>query len=95
MTDALKAPRAGAGGASVVLLCLLAGLLLTASWHLTQGTSGVGPADFLDALLGREQSHGATASTMEIITGSRIPRLAAGIAVGFARPEGGSAAAAG
>ncbi|MER6970696.1 iron ABC transporter permease [Nocardioides sp. NPDC000445] len=84
MTDALKAPRAGAGGASVVLLCLLAGLLLTASWHLTQGTSGVGPADFLDALLGREQSHGATASTMEIITGSRIPRLAAGIAVGFA-----------
>ncbi|MFE6650430.1 iron chelate uptake ABC transporter family permease subunit, partial [Nocardioides sp. NPDC057772] len=50
----------------------------------TQGTSGVGPADFLDALLGREQAHGATASTMEIITGSRIPRLAAGIAVGFA-----------
>ncbi|MGY0390769.1 iron ABC transporter permease [Nocardioides sp. WG-D5] len=84
MTDAVKAPRAGAGGASVVLLCLLVGLLLTACWHLTQGTSGVGPADFLDALLGREQSHGATASTMEIITGSRIPRLAAGIAVGFA-----------
>lgn len=84
MTDAVKAPRAGAGGASVVLLCLLAGLLLTAGWHLTQGTSGVGPADFLDALLGREQAHGATASTMEIITGSRIPRLAAGIAVGFA-----------
>ncbi|MFI5623149.1 iron ABC transporter permease [Nocardioides sp. NPDC051685] len=84
MTDAAKAPRAGAGGASVVLLCLLAGLLLTACWHLTQGTSGVGPADFVDALLGREQAHGATASTMEIITGSRIPRLAAGIAVGFA-----------
>ncbi|NGN94580.1 iron ABC transporter permease [Nocardioides sp. KC13] len=84
MTDAVKAPRAGTGSASVVLLCLLAGLLLTACWHLTQGTSGVGPADFLDALLGRDQAHGATASTMEIITGSRIPRLAAGIAVGFA-----------
>ncbi|MEU0315976.1 iron ABC transporter permease [Nocardioides sp. NPDC006273] len=84
MTDAANAPRAGTGGASVVLLCLLAGLLLTAGWHLTQGTSGVGPADFLDAMLGREQIHGATASTVDIITGSRIPRLAAGIAVGFA-----------
>jgi iron complex transport system permease protein len=78
------ARRAGAGGPLLILLGLLAALALAAGWHLTQGTSGVGFGDLLDLLRGREQSHGATASTGEILTGSRIPRLAAGIAVGFA-----------
>ena len=76
--------RAGAGGALLVLLGLLSTLLLASAWHLTQGTSGVGTGDLLDLVLGREQSHDATASTAEIVAGSRIPRLAAGIAVGFA-----------
>jgi ABC-type Fe3+-siderophore transport system permease subunit len=76
--------RAGAGGALLVLLALLVALAMAAGWHLTQGTSGVGFGDLLDLLLGREASHGATASTGEILTGSRIPRLAAGLAVGFA-----------
>jgi len=78
------AHRAGAGGALLVFLGLLAALALAAGWHLTQGTSGVGFGDLLDLLRGREQSHDATASTLEILTGSRLPRLAAGIAVGFA-----------
>lgn len=78
------ARRAGAGGALLVLLGLVAALALAAGWHLTQGTSGVGFVDLLDLMLGRAESHDATASTGEILTGSRIPRLAAGIAVGFA-----------
>lgn len=73
-----------AGGVLLVLLGLLAALALAAGWHLTQGTSGVGFGDLLDLLRGREQSHGATASTVEILVGSRLPRLAAGTAVGFA-----------
>lgn len=76
--------RGGVGGVLLVLLGLSAALLLAAGWHLTQGTSGVGLRDLLDLALGRAQSHGATASTADILTGSRIPRLAAGIAVGFA-----------
>jgi iron complex transport system permease protein len=72
------------GGALLVLLGLCSALLLAAGWHMTQGTSGVGFGDLLDLLMGREQSHGATATTGDILTGSRIPRLAAGIAVGFA-----------
>jgi ABC-type Fe3+-siderophore transport system permease subunit len=76
--------RRGAGGALLVLTTLLVGLLLTAGWHLTQGTSGVGLGDLLDLLLGREQAHDATATTGQILVGSRVPRLAAGIAVGFA-----------
>ena len=81
------ARRAGAGGALLVLLVLLvllAGLALAAGWHVTQGTSGVGFGDLVDLLLGRESSHDSTATTAEILIGSRIPRLAAGIAVGFA-----------
>lgn len=75
---------AGAGGALLIILGLLAALGLAAGWHLTQGTSGVGLGDLVDLALGRDESHGATATTREILTGSRIPRLAAGIAVGFA-----------
>lgn len=75
---------AGAWGALLVLPALVAALALAAGWHLTQGTSGVGAGDLLDLVFGRSQSHGATATTGEILTGSRIPRLAAGIAVGFA-----------
>jgi ABC-type Fe3+-siderophore transport system permease subunit len=78
------APRGGAGGALLVLLGLAGSLLLVAGWHLTQGTSGIGLGDLVDLALGREASHGVTASTVDVLTGSRIPRLAAGLAVGFA-----------
>jgi ABC-type Fe3+-siderophore transport system permease subunit len=72
------------GSALLVVLGLVIALATAAGWHLTQGTSGVGFGDLLDLLLSREESHGATASTLEILTGSRLPRLAAGITVGFA-----------
>ncbi len=76
--------RADVGGALVVLLGLLGALLLAAGWHLTQGTSGIGFGDLVDLVLGRDPSHRASASTLDVLTGSRIPRLAAGLAVGFA-----------
>lgn len=83
-TAAPAVPRGGAGGALLVLLGLLAALVAAAGWHLTQGTSGIGFGDLLDLALGREPSHGSSASAADVLTGSRIPRLAAGIAVGFA-----------
>ncbi len=59
--------RASSTGAALgVLAALLAVLVLSAGWHLTQGTSG---AIFADS---------------DVFWGSRIPRLAAGIAVGVA-----------
>jgi iron complex transport system permease protein len=66
-----------------VLVALLAALVVTGLWHLTQGTSGVGAADLLRALGGEDVRVGGVAVT-DIFTGSRLPRLLAGIAVGFA-----------
>ncbi len=70
-------PTAGAAGA---LVGLLVALVLLAGWHLTQGTSGVGPGDLLGLALGRD----VDAGVRDVVAGSRLPRLAAGIAVGFA-----------
>lgn len=72
----------GAVGAVGILLLLGAALLLVAGWHLTQGTSGVGFADLLAIITGQDAA--TTDATRDILTGSRIPRLAAGITVGFA-----------
>ncbi len=58
--------RSGRLGAAGVLLALVAVLVASALWHLTQGTSGQVFAD------------------SEILLGSRLPRLAAGVAVGIA-----------
>jgi ABC-type Fe3+-siderophore transport system permease subunit len=68
-------------GAGAVLLLLGVALLLAAGWHLTQGTSGVGFADLASLLTGGGD---APEATRDILFGSRIPRLAAGITVGFA-----------
>lgn len=78
-------PRLGPGGAlsaSGVLLLLVVVLLAVSSWHLTQGTSAVGAADIWRWLLGERSVAGADAG--DVLLGSRVPRLAAGIAVGFA-----------
>ncbi|QCX28136.1 iron ABC transporter permease [Nocardioides jishulii] len=83
-----RRPRAGA--AAIVLAGLLVALVLAGAWHLTQGTSAVGVRDLVDLVLGRAPSHDSTATTREILTGSRLPRLAAGIAVGFALGVGGA-----
>ena len=68
-------------GVGAVLLLLGGALVLAAAWHLTQGTSGVGFGDLLDVVTGGGD---APAATRDILIGSRIPRLAAGITVGFA-----------
>lgn len=66
-----------------VLAVLLAVTVLVGLWHLTQGTSGVGVGDLVRYLAGdRENTGGAPVG--EILTGSRLPRLLAGVAVGFA-----------
>ncbi len=76
------APPGVAGGVAVLALLLVA-VVVTGLWHLTQGTSGVGGADLLRALTGQPVDVGGVAVT-DIFTGSRLPRLLAGIAVGFA-----------
>ncbi|TKJ20671.1 iron ABC transporter permease [Blastococcus sp. CCUG 61487] len=69
---------ASAAGAVVVLVLVVAA---AAGWHLTQGTSAVGLADLVGLLTGRDD---IDAGTRDVLVGSRIPRLAAGLAVGFA-----------
>ncbi|MFF1695400.1 iron ABC transporter permease [Streptomyces sp. NPDC058257] len=79
-------PRAERGGAPTgvaVLALLLAVTALVGMWHLTQGTSGVGVGDLVRYLGGARDNTGG-APVGEILTGSRLPRLLAGVAVGFA-----------
>ncbi|MHC9045374.1 iron ABC transporter permease [Microbacterium saperdae] len=66
-----------------LLLALIVAVAAVGLWHLTQGTSGVGTGDLLRALNGEEVSVGGV-SVNDIFTGSRLPRLLAGVAVGFA-----------
>ncbi|WP_406284436.1 iron ABC transporter permease [Streptomyces sp. NBC_00209] len=75
--------RGGAPAGAAVLAVLLAATVLVGLWHLTQGTSGVGVGDLVRHLAGvRDSADGAPVG--EILTGSRLPRLFAGVAVGFA-----------
>lgn len=79
-------PRAERGGGPLgvaVLAVLLVATVLVGLWHLTQGTSGVGVGDLVRHLTGDREATGG-APVGEIITGSRLPRLLAGVAVGFA-----------
>ncbi|WP_328939070.1 iron ABC transporter permease [Streptomyces tauricus] len=74
----------GGGPSGVAVLALL--LVLTAligMWHLTQGTSGVGVGDLVRYFAGERADTGG-AAVSEILIGSRLPRLFAGVAVGFA-----------
>ncbi|GEL22359.1 iron-hydroxamate transporter permease subunit [Pseudonocardia sulfidoxydans NBRC 16205] len=75
--------RRGAAGGVAVLVALLVAVVVVGVWHLTQGTSGVGPADLWRALSGARESVGGVPVT-DVLTGSRLPRLAAGIGVGVA-----------
>ncbi|MET7831144.1 iron ABC transporter permease [Streptomyces sp. NPDC005386] len=80
------APRTERGGGpagAAVLGLLLLVTTLVGLWHLTQGTSGVGVADLLRHLAGEREKAGGP-PVAEIISGSRVPRLLAGVAVGFA-----------
>lgn len=74
--------RGGGPAGAAVLAALLAATVAVGLWHLTQGTSGVGVGDLLRHLTGHREENGAPVG--EILTGSRLPRLLAGVAVGFA-----------
>ena len=78
------AERPGLGRVGVLtgtsaLVLLATSLVLVSGWHLTQGTSAVGAGDLLRWAIGQ-----GTTESGDILLGSRVPRLAAGIAVGFA-----------
>lgn len=78
-----RAERGDAPAGAAVLAVLLVATVLVGLWHLTQGTSGVGVGDLLRHLAGERENTGG-APVGEILTGSRLPRLLAGVAVGFA-----------
>jgi ABC-type Fe3+-siderophore transport system permease subunit len=78
------AERQGLGRVDVLtgtsaLLLLATTLVLVSAWHLTQGTAAVGASDLFRWAIGQ-----GTSESGDILLGSRVPRLAAGIAVGFA-----------
>lgn len=66
-----------------MLVALLLAVVLVGLWHLTQGTSGVGMWDLLRMLGGARETVGGV-PVDDILTGSRLPRLFAGVAVGVA-----------
>lgn len=70
-------------GGGALLASLLIGVVVVGLWHLTQGTSGLGAAELVRGLLGEDVRAGGV-SVNDVFLGSRLPRLAAGIAVGFA-----------
>ncbi|BBH70774.1 iron-hydroxamate transporter permease subunit [Actinoplanes sp. OR16] len=72
----------GASGAAV-LAVLLVVVVAVGLWHVTQGTSGVGFWDLLRYVSGARESVGGV-PVADVVTGSRLPRVAAGIAVGIA-----------
>ena len=75
-------PRRAVGGVATLAALALA-VVVIGVWHLTQGTSGLGPAQLLRGLFGAHVEVGGV-GVSEIFAGSRLPRLAAGILVGFA-----------
>lgn len=86
----LPKPDAGPGGSAAgvaagltVLGTVICAIVLVGLWHLTQGTSGVGLADLLRLLGGARETIGGV-PVSDVLTGSRLPRLFAGVAVGFA-----------
>ena len=83
MTPARR--RSGAA----VLAVLLVLVVVTGLWHVTQGTSGVGFADLLRYLFGARADVGGVPIT-DVLTGSRLPRMLAGIAVGVALGSAGA-----
>lgn len=75
------APSIISGVALLVALIIAVGCVSV--WHVTQGTSGLGADGLIRAVMGEQVSVGGV-SVNDIVTGSRLPRLSAGIAVGLA-----------
>ncbi|WP_433207122.1 iron ABC transporter permease [Dactylosporangium sp. CS-047395] len=78
----MSQPRGRASG-SAVLAVLLAAVVSAGLWHVTQGTSGVGFWSLLRYTFGAHETAGGV-PIGDLVTGSRLPRMFAGIAVGVA-----------
>ncbi|MFJ1594517.1 iron ABC transporter permease [Kitasatospora albolonga] len=82
-----EAPAPVTGGSrfagAAVLGLLAAAIVLVGLWHLTQGTSGAGMGDLVRYAAGAREDIGGV-PVGDIVAGSRLPRLLAGVAVGFA-----------
>ena len=74
--------RGPAGGLTLLVL-LLAAVAAVGALHLTQGTSGAGLQDLWRLFRGEQDTVGGV-PVADVLTGSRLPRLFAGVAVGFA-----------
>ncbi|MGW3836588.1 iron ABC transporter permease [Streptomyces microflavus] len=79
------APVTGGGrfAGAAVLVLLAVCIVLVGLWHLTQGTSGAGMWDLIRYAAGAREDVGGV-PVGDIVAGSRLPRLLAGVAVGFA-----------
>ena len=66
-----------------MLAVLLVAIVLVGMWHLTQGTSGVGLGELQRLVAGATENVNGV-PVHDVLTGSRLPRLLAGIGVGFA-----------
>src|SRR5690349_17755732 len=69
-------------GATGLLVLLAAALVVAMGWHITQGTSDVGFGDLWSLAFGGDGT--TTEATRDILWGSRLPRVSAAVAVGFA-----------
>ena len=69
----------GALGAVGAIALVAAVLVVVAGWHLTQGTTGVGAGELLRLATGRGDD-----ATWDVLVGSRLPRMLAGLIVGVA-----------
>ncbi|UVI37316.1 iron ABC transporter permease [Brevibacterium spongiae] len=75
----------GALSGAGVLLALVVALAVLSAWHITQGTSGIGVRDLLASVVGADSSLAeAGPGARDILLGSRLPRVGAGILVGVA-----------
>jgi ABC-type Fe3+-siderophore transport system permease subunit len=73
----------GLAGGVAALATLLLAVVGVGLWHLTQGTSGVDLWGLVRLLGGAQETVGGV-PVGDVLTGSRLPRLLAGVAVGFA-----------
>ncbi|WP_437583654.1 iron ABC transporter permease [Paramicrobacterium sp. CJ85] len=67
-------------GAAAVLVTLGVLLVLVCGWHITQGTSQIGFSDLFGLIAGTDHD----ASARDVLFGSRLPRVSAGVLVGVA-----------
>ncbi|WP_369865377.1 iron ABC transporter permease [Brevibacterium linens] len=73
----------GALSTTAALLGLVVLLVIASAWHITQGTSGIGVRELFSAVTGTLSPAEDGPSARDILLGSRLPRVGAGILVGI------------